>query len=108
MTTERCALCRFWLPVEEGVDRTADDAGHGWCRREPPKIVDHMARMAIPQPGFGGHVFDPEDVADAGTVHNACLWPATFYTEWCGQFEGSDLLVLIDQRVRKDRRDAVL
>jgi hypothetical protein len=56
----------------------------------PPVIVDHMARMAIPVVGFGGNVVDPEDVATVTSVHNATLRPATFYTDWCGEFDSGE------------------
>lgn len=85
--TERCRTCRFWL-LNKGED--ADEkvsAGFGWCRRRPPQIIDHMARIAIRTPGFGGHVIDPEDVASCSTIHETSFFPATFGTEWCGEFE---------------------
>ena len=88
-STERCRICRFWQldlginEVDPGEDVTA---GFGWCRREPPKIIDRMARIAIATPTFGGHVVDPEDVASAIPVSAASLFPATFGTEWCGRF----------------------
>lgn len=89
---ERCRICRFWLldlkPNEQDPGEDID-AGFGWCRRRPPAIIDHMARMAIHQPGFGGHVYDREDVASAMHIDDATLFPATFGTNWCGEFEAS-------------------
>lgn len=87
---ERCRICRFWrldLKANEKDPGEDSDAGFGWCRRRPPKIIDHMARMAIRQPGFGGHVYDREDVASAAHVDDATMFPATFGTNWCGDFE---------------------
>jgi hypothetical protein len=88
---EACHACRFWQidPHEEIAD--GGEMNHGWCRREPPQIIEHMARMAIQQPGFGGINIDREDVANAGQVHRATLYPATFATEWCGRFERAEV-----------------
>ena len=88
--TERCRTCRFWrldLKVNETDLGEEIDAGFGWCRHDPPQIIDHMARMVIQQPGFGGIRYDPEDVASAMHVEPASLFPATFGTNWCGRFE---------------------
>lgn len=86
---ERCRICRFWkLDLSTGEEDPGEemDAGFGWCRRRPPSIIDHMARMAIRQPGFGGNVIDPEDVASAVHIDHATLFPATFGLNWCGEF----------------------
>lgn len=93
MSAERCRICRFWqLDLAIGaVDPGEEtDAGFGWCRREPPKIINHMARMAIHQPGFGGHVIDADQVANVHAGSNATLFPATFGTNWCGRFEATE------------------
>jgi hypothetical protein len=87
-----CSSCRFWLCDDEitSIMQADGNDAHGWCRRRPPQIVDHMARMAIRQPGFGGFVVDREDVASAADVHRATLYPATFGTEWCGEFKRAE------------------
>jgi hypothetical protein len=85
--TEACHTCRFWLADRAPNSNEAEDETFGWCRRHPPKIIDHMARIAIRTPGFGGNVVDPEDVASSSTVSNASMFPATYATEWCGRFE---------------------
>ena len=80
--TEQCSGCRFWLidEREKDLDEELPAWRFGWCRRHPPVIVDHMARQAIPPVGFGGHNFDPENIAPVRNVH-----PATFGTQWCGE-----------------------
>lgn len=88
--SERCRICRFWqldLAPNEKDKGEEWDAGFGWCRRDPPRINEHMARMVIDHPRFGGKNYDPEDVASASHVHDATLFPATFGTNWCGRFE---------------------
>jgi hypothetical protein len=86
--TEQCNRCRFWLAVPDEVgDCPEDGPGFGWCRRNPPTLSDHMASMIIDRPRFGGHNYDPESVATVGNVHNSSLFPATWQTTWCGQFE---------------------
>ncbi len=83
-TTEQCGSCRFWLAVLE--KEPADDGpGWGWCRRHPPVVSDHMARLAIPGPTFGNQV-DPDDVATIDNVADASLFPATWRGKWCGEF----------------------
>lgn len=59
----------------------------GWCRRNPPSLLDHMARMVIPPLGNTADNYDPEDVATVGRVHSASMFPATYGTEWCGQYQ---------------------
>lgn len=87
--TDQCASCQFWEREKPGTPNELNYESHGWCRRKPPVIVDHMARMAIRSPGFGGNVIDPEDVANCSTVSKASLFPATFGNEWCGEFQES-------------------
>lgn len=60
----------------------------GWCRRNPPSLLDHMARMTIPPLGNREDNYDPEDVATVGRVQCASMFPATYGTEWCGQYQG--------------------
>lgn len=86
----RCRTCRFWqldLRSDQNDSGEDMDSGFGWCRLRPPMIIDHMARMAIRQPGFGGNFIDREDVANAMEVENATMFPATFGTNWCGQYQ---------------------
>ncbi len=46
-----------------------------------------MARMVIPPLGNTADNYDPEDVATVGRVHSASMFPATYGTEWCGQYQ---------------------
>jgi hypothetical protein len=85
MTSEQCSRCRFWL-LERADPEDNRDESFGWCRRFPPVVVDHMARQAIPTVGFGGHNFDPENIATVMNVHNAGLFPASYADEWCGEY----------------------
>lgn len=85
---EVCGTCRFWfIELASKDDILEEETGFGWCRRHPPKIIDHMARMAIQQPGFGGNVVDREDVASAAVVDYATMFPATFGGSWCGEYQ---------------------
>jgi len=84
MNGEQCSTCRFWL-VEKDQNQSVHES-FGWCRRNPPTIVDHMARQAIPPVGFGGNNPDPEDIATVVNVHHSGLFPATFGNAWCGEY----------------------
>lgn len=86
MPGESCRDCRFWLAQPDCGACPIDGATVGLCRRYPPTISDHMAGMAIGTIRFGGTQIDPEDVADAMAVHDATLFPATGYYQWCGEF----------------------
>jgi hypothetical protein len=85
MSREQCSRCLFWR-VEQGKGDLREES-FGWCRRNPPSIVDQMARQAIPPVGFGGNNCDPEDVADVVNVQRSGLFPATFANAWCGEFK---------------------
>lgn len=93
---ESCMSCRFWK-----IDHERDDEGRrhpepadvsfGWCRRFPPRVLDHMASMTIPHLGNGKHNYDPEDVATVSNVESATIFPATYgSTDWCGEYAARD------------------
>ena len=84
----RCNLCRFWLEELDCRDPNDADGGMGWCRRHPPIVLDHMARMTIPHLGNSKDNYDPEDVATVMNVNSATIFPATPSTGWCGDFDG--------------------
>lgn len=98
MADETCRTCRYWRAYdgsqigEEEFNtvpavvngKLLDVYEYGQCRRNPPVISDHMASIAIQRPRFGGNEPDPENVATATAVEQSCLWPVTYFTEWCG------------------------
>ena len=84
---EQCNRCRFWLAEpDEASDCKIDGPGWGWCRREPPRVSDHLARIAIGYPSFDRQAA-PEEFATVVCVADASLFPATFLDKWCGRFE---------------------
>lgn len=85
-SAEYCNGCRFWLADEASGEFDEHLHSFGRCRRHPPKVSDHMAAIAFGTPGFGEQ-FDPEDLADTVSVARASLLPATFCTDWCGEFQ---------------------
>jgi NADH:ubiquinone oxidoreductase subunit B-like Fe-S oxidoreductase len=64
---ETCAGCRFWLHT--GDD---DDDRMGDCRR-------HAPRAALQAQVADDRLDDWDE--------NYALWPLTFGTEWCGEWE---------------------
>jgi len=84
--TEQCNRCRFWKFVTSG-DADEDDQpyGWGWCRRYPPKVSDHMASITIGTPDFRQQ-YCRDEMANEIAVSSACLLPATFSRDWCGEF----------------------
>ena len=86
---ERCFTCRFWLAQPEFGEHADGSESFGWCRRYPPTVLDHMARMTIPPLGNREDNYDPEDVATVARVHNATISPATYGIGWCGEYRGA-------------------
>jgi hypothetical protein len=80
-----CAKCRFWLPDPESGEWDNSFTSFGTCRRLPPVISDHLAKIAMGAPCFGQQ-FDAEELATTNNVHSASLHPATFCTDWCGDY----------------------
>lgn len=86
MLGESCRDCRFWLAQPKCGACPIDGTSVGLCRRYPPTISDHMAGIAIGTIRFGSNQIAPEDIADAMVVHDATLFPAKGYHQWCGEF----------------------
>jgi hypothetical protein len=87
---QQCNTCRFWLFGEDGGEDGGDDGrpyGWGWCRRNPPTISERMSDMLIPALGNRATNYDPEDVATVCNIADCSLFPATWHSKWCGQFE---------------------
>ena len=84
---EQCNRCRFWFAQPDATsDCPIDGPGWGWCRREPPRVSDHLAQVSIGLPSFG-RSYDPDDLAGIVNVADASVFPATFLDNWCGRFE---------------------
>lgn len=85
MSAPQCSGCHFWKLDETTVDPLDSDWGFGFCRRNPPALVDSMIAAEIVPPRYG----NPSDLArpEPSSAYAASLWPATFATEWCGAFE---------------------
>ena len=87
LNPEQCNRCRYWHAEPDAKsDCPVDGPGWGWCRREPPRVSDHMAAVTIGFPPFGKQ-HDPEEIATVVNVADASLFPATFLDNWCGRFE---------------------
>lgn len=85
---DNCSECRFWRQDPDAqIEGERRDESFGWCRRNPPLVLDHMARMTIPHLGNSKDNYDPENVATAVNVHNATIFPATYGTGWCGEYQ---------------------
>ena len=89
MVQGNCHSCRFWLVEHDAGEHENGSESFGWCRRYPPIVLDHMARMTIPPLGNREDNYDPEDVATVGRVQSARIFPATYGTEWCGEYQGA-------------------
>lgn len=81
--TEQCNACRFWSEEMEHRDPSDVNWGFGWCRRNPPRIIETIVPSFFPQPSYGQQV-DPD--FDAVAAVNASKWPSTFATDWCGEY----------------------
>ena len=65
MKKNECAYCKFF------TDQNSPYAGDGWCRRNPPVIVNAFV----------------DDHSDAPTaVHLATYFPGVASSDWCGEF----------------------
>lgn len=81
---ESCGSCRFWRLDEAREDPNDPGCGPGWCRRDPPVLIQQMAVMLLPRLEYGQQV-DPE--LDTNDLVSASQHPGTWSTDWCGRFE---------------------
>jgi len=86
LPADRCNNCRFWF--EDMTVRDPNDVnwGFGSCRREPPRWIEAIAERLIPKPSYGQITdsnMSPLELIDA------CRFPATFATDWCGQYHST-------------------
>jgi hypothetical protein len=89
LTTEACATCRFWnAETVKGSDRGPDAAGFGFgvCRRRPPVVLDTLAQMSATPPRPGNAV-DMDEVFSSVSLYDSTVFPGTYYSTWCGEFE---------------------
>lgn len=84
MSRPQCNGCRFWNLDESTIDKSDPNWGFGYCRRKPPVLVDSLIAAEIVPPTYGQQS-DLDRPAPANTW-TASVWPATFATEWCGEF----------------------
>lgn len=92
MTKQICKHCRFWLGDPKGglsdgsfEDEEPGSPTYGTCRRDPPKISEHMMKLCVLPPQFGQQT----DSCESATIHSlydTSLWPVTFIDDWCGSF----------------------
>jgi hypothetical protein len=68
---KNCKRCRFWDITDEVEDRQEVDFRQE-CRRFPPVFIDAFMR-------------GDKDVNDPPA--DACMFPITFASEWCGEFQ---------------------
>jgi hypothetical protein len=85
MSTAQCNRCRFWKLQEATKDEGDPDWGFGFCRRRPPVLVDSLIAAKIIPPRYGQQ--SDLDMDTALDAHDGSLWPATFATDWCGEYE---------------------
>ncbi|WP_157035743.1 hypothetical protein [Sphingobium chungbukense] len=88
VTQPRCATCQFWAPDTFRLEKGTNDPsfGFGACRRRPPQIIDALARVNINPPRPGMHL-DNDEVFSVDDAFDSTMFPVTFYTSWCGEFE---------------------
>ena len=86
MTGRQCNGCRFCKLDETTIDPNDDNWGFGFCRRKPPVLVDSIIPAEIVPPRYS-HQSDL-DRPGPDEAYSASIWPATFATEWCGEYEG--------------------
>ncbi len=87
MTVPQCNRCSFWKLDEDTIDPNDPDWGFGFCRRRPPVLIDSLIAAEIVPPRYG----DRRDLDRPVPVgaYSASIWPATFATEWCGEYQPS-------------------
>jgi hypothetical protein len=104
---ECCGTCRFWKPndrfdapgEEAGMrfDVDKDEIGHGCCRRQPPVFIPQLVELVIDRPRIGGTGgYDREDVFSETGANNATMFPGTYKSEWCGEFDWREHLRPMD------------
>jgi hypothetical protein len=91
-----CGACRFWkpehrsdVPGQEAPPRfnwTAEDYGHGICRRRPPVFIPQLLDQIIAPVGFKRQI-DPDELFTVVDARDATMFPGTYKTEWCGDFD---------------------
>lgn len=62
-----CQNCRFWK-------KSKRHENSGLCVRNSPILI---AKSPM----------DPEKKDKSDIIRNRAIWPATFYTDWCGEHE---------------------
>ncbi len=87
---DQCNQCRFWREEMDHRDPNDVNWGYGWCRRNPPTIVESVAVHMLPPLRYGQQV-DPD--LDTVDLISASKFPSTFATEWCGKFEPSRAVI---------------
>ncbi|SFS12382.1 hypothetical protein [Sphingomonas jatrophae] len=82
--TDHCQRCRFWSVDPATADPNDDSWAFGDCRREPPRLIDSVARAVMPRPDYNEQV-----EMHMGTIPlaQASCWPVTHTADWCGRFE---------------------
>ena len=85
MKSAQCNCCRFWKLDEATVDKADPDWGFGHCRRRPPVLADSLIAAQIVPPRYGEQT--DLEIGSPTEAYSASVWPATFATEWCGEFE---------------------
>lgn len=92
LKAEGCGTCRFWHPSRPDSDPPKDGAkvpvsdGFGYCRRNPPRIIETLVAMNVETPRFGQHV-DADDAFSDTRVFDSTSFPSTWATNWCGEFD---------------------
>jgi len=85
---EHCATCRFWLPekLRSDEDSRMTELTFGVCRRNPPRLIEHLVRMNCQSPSVGSQT-DMEELFTVSQHFDATAFPGTFHSEWCGEFQ---------------------
>lgn len=94
ITKQSCATCRFWQPDqdakadsnERSVTPTDNNVGFGFCRRNPPRLVDRLVELNVEPPRYGNQI-DADEGFNATATFDSTSFPGTFFSEWCGQHE---------------------